>query len=63
MDFGSNRETNLKVRQALTVTSDLGADAAKLAEFDGISEHSALSLQMYSQDELMQNSSSLSHTD
>ncbi|GAA6100319.1 phospholipid-transporting ATPase ID isoform X2 [Tachysurus ichikawai] len=28
-------ETNLKVRQALTVTSDLGADVAKLAEFDG----------------------------
>ncbi|KAI5100471.1 putative phospholipid-transporting ATPase IM [Silurus meridionalis] len=29
-------ETNLKVRQALTVTSDLGADVAKLAEFDGL---------------------------
>ncbi|XP_062858425.1 probable phospholipid-transporting ATPase IM [Trichomycterus rosablanca] len=28
-------ETNLKVRQALPVTSDLGADVAKLAEFDG----------------------------
>lgn len=39
MDFGFNRETNLKVRQALTVTADLGADVAKLAEFDGISEH------------------------
>ncbi|XP_017563788.1 probable phospholipid-transporting ATPase IM isoform X3 [Pygocentrus nattereri] len=28
-------ETNLKVRQALTVTSDLGADVAKLADFNG----------------------------
>ncbi|XP_048112073.1 probable phospholipid-transporting ATPase IM [Alosa alosa] len=28
-------ETNLKVRQALTVTSDLGTDISKLAEFDG----------------------------
>uniref|UniRef100_A0A8B9LMM7 Phospholipid-transporting ATPase n=1 Tax=Astyanax mexicanus TaxID=7994 RepID=A0A8B9LMM7_ASTMX len=28
-------ETNLKVRQALTVTSDLGADVSKLAEFNG----------------------------
>ncbi|XP_041692767.1 phospholipid-transporting ATPase ID isoform X2 [Coregonus clupeaformis] len=28
-------ETNLKVRQALTVTSDLGADIAKLADFNG----------------------------
>ncbi|XP_028814034.1 phospholipid-transporting ATPase ID isoform X2 [Denticeps clupeoides] len=28
-------ETNLKVRQALTVTSDLGADIGRLAEFDG----------------------------
>uniref|UniRef100_A0A8C9U0F7 Phospholipid-transporting ATPase n=1 Tax=Scleropages formosus TaxID=113540 RepID=A0A8C9U0F7_SCLFO len=28
-------ETNLKVRQALTVTSELGADIHKLAEFDG----------------------------
>ncbi|XP_063053157.1 probable phospholipid-transporting ATPase IM [Engraulis encrasicolus] len=28
-------ETNLKVRQALTVTSELGADIARLAEFDG----------------------------
>ncbi|XP_015198388.2 phospholipid-transporting ATPase ID-like isoform X1 [Lepisosteus oculatus] len=28
-------ETNLKVRQALTVTSDLGADISKLAAFDG----------------------------
>ncbi|KAJ8271679.1 hypothetical protein COCON_G00105380 [Conger conger] len=30
-----NRETNLKVRQALTVTSELGSDITKLAEFDG----------------------------
>lgn len=29
-----NRETNLKVRQALTVTSDLG-DISKLMDFDG----------------------------
>uniref|UniRef100_A0A3B1JRK7 Phospholipid-transporting ATPase n=1 Tax=Astyanax mexicanus TaxID=7994 RepID=A0A3B1JRK7_ASTMX len=29
-------ETNLKVRQALTVTSDLGADVSKLAEFNGL---------------------------
>uniref|UniRef100_A0A672SMH2 Phospholipid-transporting ATPase n=1 Tax=Sinocyclocheilus grahami TaxID=75366 RepID=A0A672SMH2_SINGR len=28
-------ETNLKVRQALTVTSDLGDDVAKLADFNG----------------------------
>ncbi|XP_012994412.1 phospholipid-transporting ATPase ID isoform X6 [Esox lucius] len=28
-------ETNLKVRQALTVTSELGADILKLAEFNG----------------------------
>uniref|UniRef100_A0A674EY09 Phospholipid-transporting ATPase n=1 Tax=Salmo trutta TaxID=8032 RepID=A0A674EY09_SALTR len=28
-------ETNLKVRQALTVTSDLGADITKLADFNG----------------------------
>ncbi|XP_064785236.1 probable phospholipid-transporting ATPase IM isoform X1 [Oncorhynchus masou masou] len=28
-------ETNLKVRQALTVTSDLGADITKLANFNG----------------------------
>uniref|UniRef100_A0A8C2Q8Y2 Phospholipid-transporting ATPase n=1 Tax=Cyprinus carpio TaxID=7962 RepID=A0A8C2Q8Y2_CYPCA len=28
-------ETNLKVRQALTVTSDLGDDVAKLADFSG----------------------------
>ncbi|XP_069766869.1 phospholipid-transporting ATPase ID isoform X2 [Narcine bancroftii] len=28
-------ETNLKVRQALTVTSELGADMSQLAEFDG----------------------------
>ncbi|XP_067874052.1 phospholipid-transporting ATPase ID isoform X2 [Heterodontus francisci] len=28
-------ETNLKVRQALAVTSELGADMCKLAEFDG----------------------------
>lgn len=32
--FSSNRETNLKVRQALTVTSDLG-DITKLMDFDG----------------------------
>ncbi len=31
----SNRETNLKVRQALTVTSDLEDDVAKLADFNG----------------------------
>lgn len=31
----SNRETNLKVRQALTVTSDLGDDVARLADFNG----------------------------
>lgn len=30
-----HRETNLKVRQALTVTSDLGADITKLADFNG----------------------------
>lgn len=29
-----NRETNLKVRQGLTVTSDLG-DISKLMDFDG----------------------------
>nr|XP_014434979.2 probable phospholipid-transporting ATPase IM [Pelodiscus sinensis] len=29
-------ETNLKVRQALPVTSELGADMRKLAEFDGV---------------------------
>ncbi|NP_001074413.2 probable phospholipid-transporting ATPase IM isoform X1 [Mus musculus] len=29
-------ETNLKVRQALPVTSELGADISSLAEFDGI---------------------------
>ncbi|XP_064192577.1 probable phospholipid-transporting ATPase IM isoform X1 [Anguilla rostrata] len=28
-------ETNLKVRQALTVTSELGSDITKLADFDG----------------------------
>ncbi|TRY97368.1 hypothetical protein DNTS_033009 [Danionella cerebrum] len=28
-------ETNLKVRQALTITSDLGDDVAKLADFNG----------------------------
>ncbi|XP_048825243.1 probable phospholipid-transporting ATPase IM isoform X2 [Brienomyrus brachyistius] len=28
-------ETNLKVRQALSVTSELGADISKLADFDG----------------------------
>uniref|UniRef100_A0A4W3K085 Phospholipid-transporting ATPase n=1 Tax=Callorhinchus milii TaxID=7868 RepID=A0A4W3K085_CALMI len=28
-------ETNLKVRQALTVTSELGSDISRLAEFDG----------------------------
>ncbi|KAI1904074.1 hypothetical protein AGOR_G00001930 [Albula goreensis] len=28
-------ETNLKVRQALSVTSELGADISRLAEFDG----------------------------
>lgn len=28
-------ETNLKVRQALTVTGDLGDDVEKLADFDG----------------------------
>ncbi|XP_051896651.1 phospholipid-transporting ATPase ID isoform X2 [Pristis pectinata] len=28
-------ETNLKVRQALTITSELGADMSQLAEFDG----------------------------
>lgn len=32
--FSPNRETNLKVRQALTVTSDLG-DITKLMDFDG----------------------------
>lgn len=32
--FCPNRETNLKVRQALTVTSDMG-DITKLMEFDG----------------------------
>lgn len=32
--FSPYRETNLKVRQALTVTSDLG-DTSKLMEFDG----------------------------
>jgi hypothetical protein len=30
-----HRETNLKVRQALPVTSELGADISSLAEFDG----------------------------
>ncbi|XP_067412224.1 probable phospholipid-transporting ATPase IM [Emydura macquarii macquarii] len=29
-------ETNLKVRQALSVTSELGADISRLAEFDGV---------------------------
>ncbi|XP_037689946.1 probable phospholipid-transporting ATPase IM isoform X2 [Choloepus didactylus] len=29
-------ETNLKVRQALSVTSELGADVSRLAKFDGI---------------------------
>lgn len=29
------RETNLKVRQALPVTADLGEDISRLAEFDG----------------------------
>uniref|UniRef100_A0A8C8SXD9 Phospholipid-transporting ATPase n=1 Tax=Pelusios castaneus TaxID=367368 RepID=A0A8C8SXD9_9SAUR len=29
-------ETNLKVRQALPVTSELGADISRLAEFDGV---------------------------
>lgn len=29
------RETNLKVRQALTVTGDLGEDIEKLADFNG----------------------------
>lgn len=33
--FNSYRETNLKVRQALPVTSELGADILQLAEFDG----------------------------
>lgn len=32
--FLPSRETNLKVRQALTVTSDLG-DISKLMDFDG----------------------------
>lgn len=32
--FSPYRETNLKVRQALSVTSDLG-DISKLMDFDG----------------------------
>lgn len=31
----SHRETNLKVRQALTVTGDLGDNVEKLADFSG----------------------------
>ncbi|KAF5925435.1 hypothetical protein HPG69_001881 [Diceros bicornis minor] len=33
---GCGRETNLKVRHALSVTSELGADISRLAKFDGI---------------------------
>lgn len=39
----SNSETNLKVRQAVSVTSDLG-DVSKLMEFDGICVFSCLCL-------------------
>lgn len=34
VNFCPNRETNLKVRQALTVTSDLG-DVSEMMDFDG----------------------------
>ena len=39
MYFNAHRETNLKVRQALVETAEMGEDSEQLSAFDGLSHY------------------------